>query len=235
MCLEKAGSPTFSKPLTANDQSTSAFRLDADRVIHYRPNALCSRDIARSSELRHVPATTGSAPVRLRAEWHSLAQVRLRSWGASLSMSDWLANSRTTCQTIFSVIDSPQILPALFTRRKTLPDLIPAAHNHWSMIPFAQSGIGTVRTCPALPLRSTMAEWASRHWTSEESSETASCRLRPQASSSASSAPSRFPRSVFTLRGCQPIPQPPAEFLDALHSPDARCKIRVRRPQSIAS
>ncbi len=51
------------------------------------------------------------------AAWHSLAQVRRRSCGASLSMAVFAANSRTTCQTTFSVMLSPQTLPALFTRR----------------------------------------------------------------------------------------------------------------------
>ena len=79
------------------------------------------------------------------AEWHSRAQVPLRSCGASAFMPAFFANSRTMCQTAFAVMASPQILPILFTRRNSLPEVTPAAHSHSSRTPFIQSGIGTVR------------------------------------------------------------------------------------------
>ena len=41
---------------------------------------------------------------------------------------------------------SPQTLPALLTRRKTLPALIPAAAVQLLSRPVTQSGTGTVRT-----------------------------------------------------------------------------------------
>lgn len=53
------------------------------------------------------------------------------------------------CQTAFSVRPSPQICPARFTRRKTLPSSIPAAAIQISSCACTQSGMGTVRMCPA--------------------------------------------------------------------------------------
>ena len=43
------------------------------------------------------------------------------SCGANLSIPAFAANSRTTCQTAFSVSFSPQAFPILCTRRNTLP------------------------------------------------------------------------------------------------------------------
>ena len=44
------------------------------------------------------------------------------------------------------------------THRNNLPCLMSAAFSHSSIVRFAHSGIGTVRTCPAFPTRSTMAQ-----------------------------------------------------------------------------
>src|SRR5580704_12132997 len=66
------------------------------------------------------------------------------------------------CQIDFSVMQSPHVLPILVTLRKILPRPIPAALSHSSNCSFTQSGIGTVRTCPALPSKSTIAQCSSR-------------------------------------------------------------------------
>ena len=64
------------------------------------------------------------------------------------------AAARTTSQTTFAVIPSPQTRPALLIARKTGPRVSPAATVHWSIAVFTQAGIGTVRMWPAFPRRS---------------------------------------------------------------------------------
>lgn len=92
------------------------------------------------------------------ASRHRRAQVRRRSCGARFSMPAFLAHSLTTCQTTRSVTPFPQVLPARQTHRKTRPSVTPADTSHESMTFLTQSGTGTVRTCRALPTRSTMAQ-----------------------------------------------------------------------------
>ena len=52
--------------------------------------------------------------------------------------------------------------PPLSTRRSTAPESIPAAVAQPSSAVLAQDGIGTVRTRPCLPTRSTIAQRPSR-------------------------------------------------------------------------
>ena len=66
------------------------------------------------------------------------------------------------CQTAFSGMPSPSIRPILVTRRKIFPRSIPDAFNQVRNFSMTQPGTGTVRTCPALPFRSTMAQCSSR-------------------------------------------------------------------------
>lgn len=51
-----------------------------------------------------------------------------------------------------------QVLPARQTHRNTRPSLSPADASHESMALLTQSGTGTVRTCRALPTKSTIAQ-----------------------------------------------------------------------------
>jgi len=51
-----------------------------------------------------------------------------------------------------------------FAPRVLLTESLLAAINQSSMVRLTPSGTGMVRTSPALPTRSTMAEWSSRHW-----------------------------------------------------------------------
>jgi hypothetical protein len=60
------------------------------------------------------------------------------------AQTNFRANSLTTCQTSLSVTVSPRTLPALLTRRKRLPVLIPAAVVQSFNRPYTQSGTGTV-------------------------------------------------------------------------------------------
>jgi hypothetical protein len=98
---------------------------------------------------------------------------------------------------------------------------------------LTQSGIGTVRMCPAFPMRSTMAQCCSRCCRWEKFSSTASCRLKPHASNTARSARSRLPFSRWVsghcqrVSPCQPVSQSHSELLDAFHSPDTGGEIRA--------
>ena len=57
---------------------------------------------------------------------------------------------------------SPQHFPARQTHRNSLPARRSAARIHRSTVVLTHSGIGTVRMCPPLPTRSTMAQCSSR-------------------------------------------------------------------------
>ena len=139
----------------------SAIGLDADPVARRFEDVAYSQDISRWSGPRRGRVRTGSGPVPLRHRGtggHRRAQVRRRSCGASLSMAALLAQSFTTCHTARSVTPSPQVLPARQTHRSTRPSLNPADASHESMALLTQSGTGTVRTCRALPTKSTIAQ-----------------------------------------------------------------------------
>ena len=122
---------------------------------------------------------------------------------SQLIHSDPFAESFTMCQTAFSVMPSPSILPIFVTRRKIFPRSIPEAFNQTRSSSITQSGTGTVRTCPPLPFKSTMAQCPSRCSRCSSLRATASCRRRPQASSSARSARSRLPFRSLSLGACQ--------------------------------
>src|SRR6516162_9825890 len=81
------------------------------------------------------------------------AEVVRRQFGNTNAVRSFFA----MCHTAFSVIPSPHILPALLTRRNSLPRLTAAAASHSLSALLTQSGTGTVRTWPPLPTKSTMA------------------------------------------------------------------------------
>jgi hypothetical protein len=64
------------------------------------------------------------------------------------------AQPLTMYQTTFCKMPSPQILSVRATVRKIFPSLIPAATVHSSSADLAHNGMGTVRMCPLLPIRS---------------------------------------------------------------------------------
>ncbi len=114
-----------------------------------------------------------------------------------------LADSFTMCHTDFSVMPSPQVSPALFTRRKSFPRSIAAAFNHRSNSHLTQPGTGTVRTCPALPLS----------------------RLRPNDLPAAGDDPMSKPRlHAFSSR--KPAAEP--GVLDPACPPAALCRVPAR-------
>jgi hypothetical protein len=90
----------------------------------------------------------------------AVATCRDRRYHSKLPIR--FAHCLTTCQTAFSVMLSPQMRPILFTFRKIRPCSIWAALSQLFNSAMTQSGIGTVRTCPPLPDRSTIAQCSSR-------------------------------------------------------------------------
>jgi hypothetical protein len=73
------------------------------------------------------------------ARWHSRAQVRRRSCGASLSMPARAAAARTTSHSTFGDMPSHQTRPALLIARKTRPPVIATDAVHASTAVFTQS------------------------------------------------------------------------------------------------
>jgi len=53
-------------------------------------------------------------------------------------------------------------VPFFLIERNSLPFEIEAFSVQWSTAAFTQAGTGTVRTWPALPTKSTIAQWSSR-------------------------------------------------------------------------
>ena len=109
---------------------------------------------------------------------------------------------------------------------------------------FDPAGIGTVLVWPALPFKSTMAQCSSRCWMWLKSRFTVSCRRRPQASRTASSARSRLPfnnrqSGVFQSRwDCSGVSQFPSRtpiFLTPFTRRIPAAKSGLSRPQSEAS
>ena len=72
------------------------------------------------------------------------------------------AASRTTCHSTFAVIPFPQTRPALLIERKITPSVMPLASFHTSIAAFTHAGIGTVRMCPAFPIKSAITQCSSR-------------------------------------------------------------------------
>lgn len=120
--------------------------LDPDLVVHGRSDPLCAAEITLGGLHRDVAEEKLDLLQLAPAARQRRAQLRKRSWGASLLTLILLANSLTTCQTNFSVTASPQIRPALLTRRKRLPMVIPAVVVQAFNRPCTQSGTGMVRT-----------------------------------------------------------------------------------------
>jgi len=96
------------------------------------------------------------------ARWHRRAQLRRRSWGARFAIPARRAAPFTTCQMAFGVMCSPQIAPVLLTARKIKLVVIPAARVQLSTVHFTQFGIGTVRTCFPVPIKSATTQCSSR-------------------------------------------------------------------------
>jgi hypothetical protein len=160
------------------------------------PGSACSRDSVPLSEQRCAQEEIGFAQVLLPFQWHSLAHARRRSWGAMCSSSRRGARLRTTYQSRFSEIPLPQVDPCRPTALKIRPSVTCAAAVHFSTAPFTQFGSGTVRTCPPLPTRSTLAQCPWRICTSSIFRDANSARCKPQPNRIAIIARSRLLRRV---------------------------------------
>ena len=107
------------------------------------------------------------------------------------------AYRRGICQIAFPPNRSPRIRSA-FTARNTWSRATPAADVHASIANFTQRGIGTVRTRPCLPNRSTMHQRPSNCRRCAKVRAAASDRRRPHPMRTASMARSRRSLRVVT-------------------------------------
>jgi hypothetical protein len=135
-------------------------RYDRSRPLEF---VVCIRGISPSLEPKRDRAGIGFVPAHLQQDGttgHTSVVNRGEQACCALASQHCL----TTCQTTFSLIPSPQAVPVLQTHRNTLRHATPDARVHSSITPFTQSETGTVRMCPPLPTRSTIAQCSSRRW-----------------------------------------------------------------------
>jgi len=135
-------------------------------------------------------------------------------------------------------MESPHVRPILVTLRKILPRPIPAALSHSSKCSLTQSGIGTVRTCPALPSKSTIAQCSSRCCRSSILRPTASCRLSPTRRQQRKKCSISFPfetpaiwhlpKRVSLFYG-QPVSKANTQFLHTFDAANACREIRTEQ------
>jgi hypothetical protein len=122
----------------------------------------CIQGIVQWFESRHAREETGSGRARHQRDDRAGRMCVSGHGGAKFSIPAALAACFTISQRTFGVIRSPQILPALLMGRKIRPSLIPLASVQLSIASFTQTGIGTVRMCPAFLCRSAMTQCSSR-------------------------------------------------------------------------
>jgi len=140
----------------------SVGRLDANIIVYGPADSL----LAAQVPLRRLHGNMAQQKLNLLQLTASrMAEPRARSpevvrreFGSACFPGEFLHHS----QTAFSVSPSPQIVPVLWTRRNSLPLLIPAAEHHSSSSCRTQPGSGIVRIWPDLPIKSTKAQWSSR-------------------------------------------------------------------------
>ena len=118
--------------------------LPADRICCLQPSNV------RSFAPKRAPRGNWNCSSSPPDAWRSRAQVRRSSWGANFATLMCLADSFTMCQTAFTVIPSPHVLPTLLNRRNSRPRSMAAAASQSSSSALTQSGTGTVRMWPPL-------------------------------------------------------------------------------------
>lgn len=121
--------------------------------------------------------------------------------GCKILMSARFAAAFTMCQMAFGVMPAPHSLSSLLSRRKITPLLIPAAAIHLSTARFVHAGMGTVRMCFPLPIKSAITQCYPRTWKSSVPSPTSSARRSPHPISS-----DRIARSRLSLRLSDGLP-----------------------------
>ena len=134
-----------------------------------RTQQISRQDSGLPSKLRQIRRRTSQSlfaltPVRPPAARHNFAQVLLRSWGAIPGTPASWAYGLISCQTTFSPRPSAPTRSPRLTERKTRPSAAVAAVVQASIASLTQFGIGTVRTRPCFPNRSTMHQRPSRCW-----------------------------------------------------------------------
>ena len=164
------------------------FRLDAHFVIDCYAQSLLAAEVPLRCLDRDVSEQELNLIEFAAGEVTSLAQLRLRSCGASFSMEAREAASRTISHSTFGVIPVPHTRPVLLMDRNSAPSARPAAFFHSSIAAFTHAGIGPVRICPALPSRSAITQCSSRNWMELTRNASSSPRRNPHPISIASMA-----------------------------------------------
>ena len=136
----------------------------------------------------------------------------------------------TASKTACAVIGPAPTRPAFDTRRSTAPESIPAAAAQPSSAVLAQDGIGTVRTRPCLPRRSTIAQRPSRCATSLNSSSASSPLRSPPATRARPD-----PAALLAFPGrAQPADAGPAARSASYRSGHRERRGSLRRPEGRA-
>jgi hypothetical protein len=124
----------------------SGFRLDSDTVIHRRCNPLGAAEISLGGLDGNVPKK------KLNLLQFAVGGAAEPSATSTKIVGREFANANLGGELLDDMPDQlfrhslPQTLPALLTRRKRLPALIPAAVVQSFNSPVTQSGTGMVRT-----------------------------------------------------------------------------------------
>jgi len=111
---------TVLRKAQVKELSNLAFWSRIDQILNPRMQEMGEKRSSRTSAATLSATVDECSPP---AAWHNVAQVLLKSCGASFWIAALAANSRTTCQTTFSVILSPQ------TRQLYSRDGIPGTHS----------------------------------------------------------------------------------------------------------
>ena len=112
-------------------------RLNADAVIHRRPNPLSTAEVTfQWSGPRRVHRETESAPVRRQQRGRAVRTFALDRAELLHHMPDNLLGHAPSLQAV----------RAALTRRKSFPDSMPAAENHASNSRRTHSGTGARST-----------------------------------------------------------------------------------------
>jgi hypothetical protein len=144
----------------------ATLRLLSQSLRGLAAQKLCTISLPEPVRCSSVPnCKSNSCPMRAAFQglWPVVHESATKAGILNIAPHDPRRTCARLCQlpggeTAFLVSPSPQTCPPRLTRRKSFPPSIPAAAIQHSSSARTQSGIGTVRTWPPLPTRSTMAQ-----------------------------------------------------------------------------